>query len=76
MPSVFYGSPTNSTFFTTCCEVAINDDQEKCPVCRKDVYPFHEGMTDRERKEAGGGYWHHNTRMARMSAARNGRRYG
>lgn len=74
MSRVFYCSPTNSTFFTTCCEVAITDDQEKCPVCRKDVYPFHENMTPRERAEAGGGYYHHNTRMARSSMARGSRR--
>lgn len=74
MPGVFHCSPTNSTFFTTCCEVAICDDQEKCPVCRKDVYPFHEGMSDRERKEAAGGYCNHNTHMARWRQAYRGPR--
>lgn len=74
MPGVFYCSPTNSTFFTTCCETAINDNQQKCPACGKDVYPFHERMTDRERTEAAGGYYHHNTRMARSSMARWSRR--
>ncbi|MEX3914821.1 hypothetical protein AB4Y43_01050 [Paraburkholderia sp. BR10872] len=70
MPSVFYSSPTNSTFFTTCCQAAILDYQQKCPRCSKDVYPFFEGMTDRERDDASAGYYNHNTRMARMAAAR------
>lgn len=74
MPGVFHCSPTNSTFFTTCCHAAINDDQQKCPICRKDVYPFRDGMTDRERAEAAGGYYHHNTRMARWRQAHRGPR--
>jgi hypothetical protein len=69
MAGVFYDSLTNSTFFTTCCEVAICDHQQKCPRCKKDVYPFFEGMTDEERRRAAGGYYNHNTRMARMSQA-------
>ena len=69
MPSVYLCSPTNSTFFTTCCRVAICDDQQKCPACKKDVYPFDERMTDAERDEAAGGYHHHNTHMARWNAA-------
>lgn len=72
MPSVYYSSQTNSTFFTTCCRVAICDHQQKCPNCKKDVYPFYEGMTDKERDEAEGGYYHHNTHLARMSAAKRG----
>lgn len=74
MPGVFHDNPYNSTFFTTCCKVAICDDQEKCPVCRKDVYPFHEGMTERERREAGGGYCNHNVNMARWRQAYRGPR--
>lgn len=35
MAGVFHSSSTNSTFFTTCCQLAINDDQQKCPGCRK-----------------------------------------
>ncbi len=70
MTSVFHCSPTNSTKFTTCCRVAICDDQQRCPVCKKDVFPFYEGMSDRERAEAAGGYYNHNTRMARDRAAR------
>lgn len=73
MSSVFYDNPYNSTFFTTCCRVAICDDQEKCPICKADVHPFYSGMSDSERNQAGGGYYNHNTRMARMSAAK--RRY-
>ena len=73
MPSVYHCSPTNSTFFTTCCNTAICDNQQKCPRCRKDVYPFSEDMTDKERDEAAGGYYHHNTHMARWSVARQRR---
>lgn len=39
MPTVYLDSPNNSTMFTTCCKVAINDDQEKCPRCREIVTP-------------------------------------
>ena len=69
MPSVFHCSPTNSTHFTTCCQVAICDDQQKCPRCSKDVYPFYESMSEQERTEAAGGYYNHNTRLARHRAA-------
>lgn len=69
MASVYFCSPTNSTFFTTCCDVAICDDQQECPRCKKDVYPFADGMSDEDRNEAAGGYYHHNTRMARWNSA-------
>ena len=39
MPSVFLYSPINSTMFTTCCEVAICDDQANCPVCKQEIDP-------------------------------------
>lgn len=38
-PTVFLSGPTNSTFFTTCCEVAISDREAECPVCRQLVLP-------------------------------------
>ena len=69
MSSVRYCSPTNSTFFTTCCDKAICDDEQKCPGCKKDVHPFYEGMSDEDRREAAGGYCNHNTRVSRMKAA-------
>lgn len=69
MASVYYSSRTNSTFFTTCCNLAICDDQQKCPGCKADVYPFYDGMSDKDRNEAAGGYYNHKTRMARMSRA-------
>jgi len=75
MSGVYYCSPTNSTYFTRCCDVAICDDQQKCPQCKKDVYPFEEGMTNKERDKAAGGYYNHNTRIARMHNARANRRY-
>lgn len=28
---------TNSTMFTECCEVAICDDEPRCPSCKRDV---------------------------------------
>jgi hypothetical protein len=37
--TVFLDSPTNSTLFTTCCEVAICDDQSRCPRCHQEVFP-------------------------------------
>ena len=70
--SVFYCSPHNSTFFTDCCQVAICDDQQKCPICKKDVFPFYEGMTDEDRNELAGGYHHRNTRVARARKASHG----
>ena len=73
MASVYHCSPYNSTNFTTCCSVAITDSEQKCPKCKKDVYPFYEGMTDRERDEAAGGYYNHNTTMARFRAANRNR---
>ena len=39
MPSVYLCSPTNSTMFTTCCNVAICDEQENCPRCKERVEP-------------------------------------
>lgn len=69
MPGVFLCSPTNSQMFTTCCQTAICDNQQKCPSCGEDVYPFYEGMTDEERAHYAGGYYNHNTRTARWNAA-------
>lgn len=54
MSTVRFSGPTNSTFFTTCCRVAITDRQQKCLQCGEDVYPFYKGMSDRERDEAEG----------------------
>lgn len=39
MATVFLDGPNNSTMFTTCCEVAVCDDQNSCPRCRQDVEP-------------------------------------
>jgi hypothetical protein len=69
MSSVLYDDPYNSTFLTSCCKVSIPDDQQQCPLCRKDVYPFFGGMTAQERAEAAGGYGNHNTHMARAFMA-------
>lgn len=67
MSTVFIDNPYNSQHFTTCCKVAICPDQQRCPECNQDVYPFFKGMSDKERAEAAGGYYNHNTAMARNS---------
>lgn len=67
MVGIFWCNPTNSTFFTTCCEVAICDNERKCPRCRKYVYPYFEDMTEDEMEEVGGGYYNHRAHMARRS---------
>jgi hypothetical protein len=69
MTGVFLCSPTNSTMFTTCCEVAICDYQQKCPCCNKYVYPFNEYMTDKEREDLAGGYYNSKTRELRWQHA-------
>ncbi len=38
MPTVYHCSPTNSTTFTTCCDVAIINEGS-CPRCGKEVFP-------------------------------------
>ena len=45
---VFLCSPTNSTMFTTCCRVAICDDQGYCPECKEPVIGF-DAETEHER---------------------------
>jgi len=37
MIGVYHSSPTNSTHFTECCRTAINDNQEVCPNCKKEI---------------------------------------
>ena len=39
MPGVYYSDRANSTTFTTCCHVAICDDQLLCPVCKQEIEP-------------------------------------
>lgn len=73
MSGVSYAGPTNSTLFTNCCQLAILDNQQKCPGCKQDVHPFYEGMSDDERERAAGGYYNHNTSTARHAQARRRR---
>lgn len=40
MSSVYLCSPTNSTMFTTCCNVAILEREKECPKCADIIYPF------------------------------------
>jgi hypothetical protein len=39
MATVYLDSPTNSTMFTTCCDAAITDAENKCPRCKQHVTP-------------------------------------
>ena len=39
MPTVYLCSPTNSTMFTSCCDVAITDSEAHCPRCRSEIEP-------------------------------------
>lgn len=39
MATVYLCNSTNSTMFTTCCNVAICDDQKLCPKCGDEVVP-------------------------------------
>lgn len=41
MSTVYFSSATNSTTFTTCCRVAI-DNEANCPKCKKEVLPIGE----------------------------------
>lgn len=52
MAGVYHCSPTNSTFFTRCCSVAICDHQALCPKCKNPVHPHYTGdeeLSDHER---------------------------
>lgn len=37
MSGVHFCSTSNSTHFTDCCEVAINDNESNCPSCGGEV---------------------------------------
>lgn len=56
---VRYSDPFNSTFFTQCCGLAINDNESKCPGCQALVVG-HDAETV------------HETRMIRSRLARVG----
>lgn len=70
MPGVHYAGLANNTIFTDCCDVAILPSQHKCPRCKKDIYPFYEGMSDQERALADGGYYNSQTDRARHAYAK------
>ena len=69
MPTVQLSGPTNSTMFTTCCGVAICDDQAACPRCGEDIYPFFEGMSNAEREKLALGAYSSPVRRLRWEAA-------
>ena len=39
MAGVHFSSHTNSTKFTDCCQVAICDNEDRCPRCKNEIYP-------------------------------------
>lgn len=43
MSSVYLDGPSNSTMFTTCCDVAITDREQRCPRCGQEVEPVGHG---------------------------------
>jgi hypothetical protein len=43
MSTVYLDGPSNSQMFTTCCDVAITDREDKCPRCRQLVEPSGHG---------------------------------
>lgn len=43
MSEVYLDGPANSTMFTTCCEVAITDREQHCPLCSQEVTPHGHG---------------------------------
>ena len=51
MVYVRLSSPTNSTIFTNCCNVAILPHQAHCPRCKAEVYPGVD-ETDHQRNQA------------------------
>lgn len=61
MPTVRLSGPNNSTLFTTCCEVAICDDQANCPVCKEEITP----RSRQDRWEAAYGPWRRKDPSAR-----------
>lgn len=44
-----YPQDTNSTMFTTCCEVAITDDEADCPRCKRHVIGWNKPVNERRR---------------------------
>lgn len=45
---VFLCSPTNSQMFTNCCEVAICQDEKRCPSCNSLVVGY-DASSDHQR---------------------------
>lgn len=48
MGYVYLCSPYNSTMFTTCCHVAICDNQKRCPSCGRLIIG-HDASSDHDR---------------------------
>jgi hypothetical protein len=39
MPTVMLSNPTNSTMFTSCCSMALTEQQTACPSCGQRIEP-------------------------------------
>jgi len=65
MSDVRLSGPTNSQLFTTCCGLAICEDQERCPGCNVSVWPFDDDMEPDERNQ----YERHEVRQLRWRRA-------
>ena len=59
-----YKSGTNSTMFTECCQVAICDDEQKCPACGKKVIGWDQPQAQRSKTR-----WKNATRFWNRSVA-------
>lgn len=75
MATVFHSSSTNSTHFTTCCEVAVTDRQGSCPRCGQIVEPSDDAARFRVAYAHGNGNWYPNHGKGRGYYAANGNKY-
>lgn len=48
LSSVYHSLPFNSTLFTTCCRVAISDNETKCPKC-EELVVGHDEQSEHQR---------------------------
>lgn len=75
MATVFHCSSTNSTHFTTCCEVAICSDQDHCPRCGQIVEPAGDAARFRAAYAHGNGNWYPNHGKGTGYYERNSKKY-
>lgn len=75
MATVYHSSSTNSTHFTTCCEVAVVDTQNNCPHCGQIVVPEGDRARFRVAMDHGSGNWYPNHGKGRGYFEANGNKY-